>query len=394
MNLRHVAWDAARAAAHRVGSALLTPAERVELAPAALGRTLALDVQAHTAIPAHDTSAMDGWVVADDPPWRLDEPLRAGDPPPGPLAAGHARPVATGAPTPPGAVGVLRSEHGAVADGLLHRGSDARADEPRAREHIRPAGEESAAGEILIPAGAVLTPPRLALAAVAGHDLLPVRERPVVDLAFLGDEVVTRGVPDPGSVRDAYGVQLPGLLGSLGADVVAVERVPDRLDRTVDALRAGHGRLLICTGGTARGASDHLRAALEAVGAELDVDGIAMRPGHPTMLARLDAERAALCLPGNPMAAMVAFIVLGVPLLDGMLGRTAAAPHEVELGVDLAGARVTRFVAYRRESGGAVPTQRQGSGMLRGLADAEGLLIVPTGGARRGERIAALSLPW
>ncbi|MBT2500903.1 molybdopterin molybdenumtransferase MoeA, partial [Agromyces sp. ISL-38] len=312
----------------------------------------------------------------------------------GPLAAGHARPIATGAPTPSGAVGVLRTEHGVVADGLLQRGPDARADEPRVREHIRPAGEESAAGEILITAGAVLTPPRLALAAVAGHDLLTVRERPVVDLAFLGDEVVTRGIPSPGSVRDAYGVQLPGLITSLGADVGSVERVPDRLDATVDALRAGHGRLLICTGGTARGASDHLRAALEAAEAELELDGIAMRPGHPTMLARLDDERAVLCLPGNPMAAMVAFIVLGVPLLDGMLGRPAALQHDVELAVDLAGARVTRFVAYRREPAGAVPTQRQGSGMLRGLADAEGLLIVPIGGAHRGERIAALPLPW
>nr|WP_256428774.1 hypothetical protein [Frigoribacterium sp. VKM Ac-2836] len=95
------------------------------------------------------------------------------------------------------------------------------------------------------------------------------------------------------------------------------------------------------------------------------------------------------------MAAYVGLVVVGTAVVDGLLGRRPAPPGAVTLAVDVSHPRPGSLVqAYRVTPDGAVPTERQSSAMLRGLADADGLLIVPEGGARAGEVVPALGLPW
>jgi molybdopterin molybdotransferase len=131
------------------------------------------------------------------------------------------------------------------------------------------------------------------------------------------------------------------------------------------------------------------------LGATVLIDGVRMRPGHPVMVARLVDGRLMLCLPGNPLAAMLVLASLGVPLIDGMLGRPLAPLGRVGLAHDMANlSGSTRLVAFRRTADGAVPTARQGSGMLRGLAEADGVAIVPAGGACAPDTVATLPLPW
>ncbi|WP_150306826.1 molybdopterin molybdotransferase MoeA [Planctomonas psychrotolerans] len=418
MSRTAIPWDAARDITRRAGDDRRTESEDVPL-DAAGGRTLAEDVRALLLLPGASTSAMDGWVVAGDPPWRLGASITAG--PLGasaPLEAGEARPITTGGPIPAAdtavgsavagnaaaaedsagnvAVGVLRSEHGTVADGSLTRTVTARADEPRPGEHVRFAGEEAMTGEVLVAGGAVLTPPRIALAAIAGHDTVAVRMRPEVAFVFLGSEVVSSGVPAPGLVRDAYGPQLPDLLRSLGAAVSSVQRVPDDLDETIRAIGGtSTADIVITTGGSAGGATDHLRAALASLGATLLLDGVAMRPGHPAMLAELPDGRLLLGLPGNPLAAMMTLLSLGAPLLDGLLGRGVHPLGRVRLAVTVPNDRpVTLVLAYRERNGEAEPMPHQGSAMLRGLADADGVFVVPPGGAPAGSWVVRLPVPW
>jgi molybdopterin molybdotransferase len=122
---------------------------------------------------------------------------------------------------------------------------------------------------------------------------------------------------------------------------------------------------------------------------------VRMRPGHPVMVARLIDGRLMLCLPGNPLAAMLVLASLGVPLIDGMLGRPLAPLGAVVLAHDVANlSGSTRLVAYRNTVDGAVPTARQGSGMLRGLAEADGVAVVPPGGVSAPDAIATIPLPW
>ena len=368
----------------------------------AVGRTLATAVHSLTALPSFASSAMDGWAVNGDEPWVLGAPILAGDRPADtPLAPGTARPIATGGCVPAGTHGILRSEHGLVTHSVtggpatLTRSPQAGAAEPASGEHVRARGEECGLDERMLEPGCLLTAPRVALAAVTGHDTLTVTAPPTVELLLLGTEVIESGIPGPGEVRDAYSPEFPALLTGLGLRVSALRRLPDDLGQTVEAIRSSTAALVISTGGSARGPADHVRGALAALGATVLIDGVRMRPGHPVMLARLVDGRLMLCLPGNPLAAMLVLVSLGMPLIDGMLGRPLAGLGRVALAHDIANlSGSTRLVAYRHTDEGAVPTARQGSGMLRGLAESDGVAVVPPGGACAPDQVATLPLPW
>ncbi|MGN6741794.1 MAG: molybdopterin molybdenumtransferase MoeA, partial [Amnibacterium sp.] len=145
-------WDAARELARQAG-APLTPA----VLPLREARDAVPDddLRAPAPVPHYDSSAMDGWVVRGEPPWRI---LPAGSA----LGSGEAAVVVTGGLVPAEADGVVPAERGAVADGLL------RAEPPAPGKHIRRAGEEAAEGEVLVAAGTRLAPTHLAVLAVAG----------------------------------------------------------------------------------------------------------------------------------------------------------------------------------------------------------------------------------
>lgn len=410
---RNIAWQDAVRLAYE--SATPKPAQTVNLADA-LGQTLAEPVVALQPIPHYASSAMDGWAVHGEPPWTLVSPVQREDSPwqrahshrrsgYAELKPGQATFILTGGVVPPGAHGVLRTEHGAVRDGVLARNDRARPDEPAEHEHIRPAGEEAPEGTQTIAPGAVLNPAQIALAAVCGYDNLPVLRAPRVSLLLTGDEVIEAGLPEPGQVRDTFGPQLPALVAMLGGHVDTVARVRDDLDDVVAAISAealdeeslarASGDVLISTGGTGTSDADHIRRALGVLEAELIIDGIAMRPGHPTLLARLQDGRFFVGLPGNPLAAMMALFTVGWPLLAGLRGAALPEPRTVLAGEnfeELPGR--TRLLPYRTDQGRAVPTAHHRSGMLRGLAEAEGVLVVPARGCQRDEKIEALALPW
>jgi molybdopterin molybdotransferase len=386
-------WDQARALFRRVGADQLQPAISRPLCDAA-GLTLAAPVLAQTALPACDMSAMDGWAVAGDPPWAIGPGIAAGDAPTtSPLTAGRARPIVTGAPVPPGPVGILRREHSRATNGWLVA-IDGRSAPPPGRD-VRRRGEEAAEGEVLLAAGAALSPAALALAAVAGTDAVSVRQVPTVDLVLLGDEVDNWGIPAIGRVRDAYGPSVPSLVNALGGAAGTTVRVGDDLRDTTDVLAESDAAVTVSTGGSSRGERDHMRKALSELGCRPVVDGVAMRPGHPVMLARRPDGRPILALPGNPFAAMVCLLTLGAVLLDGMVGRET---RQLELlpvaeAVPNPSEDVT-IVACRRTPHGVVPVAWQGSAMLRGLALADVLAVIRGGGVRPQQTIETISLPW
>ncbi|WP_269937971.1 molybdopterin molybdotransferase MoeA [Arthrobacter sp. HY1533] len=382
---RDRAWDAAAP----------LPAHTVPLA-SAMGRILAADVHARHAMPHYASSAMDGWAVAGSPPWIL---AAAGDR----LTPGQAVPIVTGELIPTGAKSVLRSESGELStddDGLpvLVRGEGARPGEPRNGQHIRIAGQEAAAGESLIKAGTTLNPAHIALAALGGLDELQVLGKPAVKIVLTGDEVVSQGIPDPGFVRDAFSPQLGAVVGMLGGSVVGLQRAGDTLASMLDALADDEddpADVVITTGATGNSSADFLREAITAMGGTLHIANIAMRPGHPTLLAELPDGRFILGLPGNPLAAMVGLMVLGAPLLAGLGSLPRPAAVEVPCGSPIKEYHgPTRLMPYRLVYGLASPCSFTDSAMMRGLAAADGVMAVPPHGAKMGEVLPALVLPW
>jgi molybdopterin molybdotransferase len=378
-----LAWHAARKIAARAASAL--GPEPVSL-DQAIGRILASDLLALTDVPHYASAAMDGWAVSGTGPWRLvDEPT---------LSRGLATIVVTGGLIPAGTDGVLRSESGSARAGLLESVSST--GEPHPGQHMREAGQEARSGDLVVRAGTLLNPAHIALAAGCGHDTLGVISRPRVRLLLTGDEVDETGIPAPGRVRDSFGPQLPSVLRLLGADVVSPRRIHDDFAATVEALLAspGSAEVIVTTGGTGDSAADHLRTALESLGAEFLINRVAMRPGGPTMLARLPDGGLLLGLPGNPLAAMMALLTIAAPLLAAFRGRTCELGRVVSAAALEGRAGSSILVPYRLEEARAVANGWLGSGMMRGLADATGVLVVPPAGVRAGEVVETLALPW
>jgi molybdopterin molybdotransferase len=333
---------------------------------------------------------MDGWAVADDGPWVIVGRVLAGSVWPLPLEPGQAIQIATGAELPRGCTGVLRSEDGLVDGAGSVRGR------VRPGGDIRRAGEEARAGEVLIGAGEGMTPARIGLAAAGGHDVVATRRRPIARLLVLGDEILAAGPARDGRVRDSLGPQLPGWLARMGVDLVETVHARDTLDGLSSALTAAveASDVVISTGGTAAGPADHLRAAISATGGSLLVDQVACRPGHPMLLAGWDTGRRLVALPGNPLAAIVALLTLAQPIVAGLTGRPLDRLPAVTLGDFVAsqGAK-TRLIPCRRRGDRAFPREHVGSGMLRGLADADGFAVVAAGEGEPGSSAGWLDLP-
>ncbi|MFV0128834.1 molybdopterin molybdotransferase MoeA [Streptomyces sp. HMX112] len=325
-----------------------------------------------------------------------------GLPGPGPVDAGPLRPARTEAGRTPAddhtGPGPVPGEHGRPRPA---RAEPASAGLLRARrpvlpgQDIRPRGQECRSGDQLLPAGALVTPAVLGLAAAAGYDELRTVERPRVEILVLGDELLTAGLPHGGLIRDALGPMLGPWLRALGVDVLATRRIGDDADALYAAVTGSEADLVVTTGGTASGPVDHVHPVLRRAGAELLVDGVKVRPGHPMLLARLTTSRHLVGLPGNPLAAVSGLLTLAEPLLRGRAGRPVPDPYRAPVRDEVHGHPYdTRLVPVVRRDGRLVPLHYNGPAMLRGIATADGLAVVPPGGARRGDVLEVLALPW
>ncbi|MFE9251973.1 molybdopterin-binding protein [Streptomyces sp. NPDC007088] len=392
-----LSWEEAGAAALRAGREVVARTAEVRPAPrtaldAALGLALAEPLKALTDLPSFDTSAMDGWAVAGPGPWLLAEGgVLAGQHQRDAVEDGSAVPIATGAPVPSGTTAVVRTEHGEVdPSGRLHplravlQGQD-----------IRPRGQECRAHDRLLDAGTLITPVVLGLAAAAGYDSVRAVPRPTVEVLVLGDELLTSGLPEQGRIRDALGPMLPSWLRALGAEVRAVRRLGDDEEGLLKAVAGSEADLVLTTGGTAGGPVDHVHPVLDRIGARLLVDGVAVRPGHPMLLAATAPGQHLVGLPGNPLAAVSGLLTLAAPLLRVLAGRAVGQPYAVPAAEGVQGhPRDTRLLPVRLRFGRAEVLRFNGPAMLRGIARAEALAVVPPGGVREGEQLDLLELPW
>ena len=386
-----LSWDAARQVAARsfprLGSEMLPIG-------AAAGRILAEDCFALAPLPFYDTSAMDGWVVSGDQPWKIVGEIPTGYLPSMDLAAGECARIGTGGIIPTGATAVIRWEHATEEDGYIHG-------ETGAGKDIRPAGAECAAGELLATAGTLLQPAIVGNLAGSGIDEVLVAKRPRIALFFLGDELIHEGLPRDGKIRDSLGVQVPALLELIGAEIIEQRFINDEYQSLIGAVRdvIDTVDIIATTGGTADGPRDHVHPLLAELGARYLVNRIKARPGHPMLLAELsDSDNrkvAFLGLPGNPQSALSAITTLGLTLMACLVGQEmdfnlprVETSEEIETPPDF-----NRLVAGKIENGKFVPAQKIGSNMLRGLAASTGFAVCDSGTTPVGGTVRWLAIP-
>ena len=350
----------------------------------ALNLVLAQDLTADIDLPPAHTAMMDGYAVFGQGPWRIVGELHAGNFLPY-LDTGCALKVSTGAHLPSHCSFVIPQEMATLFEGDVASKSSF-----TPGQHVRQPGDEAQAGERIAVAGTLLTPAIAGLAASSGIDEVLVYQPPTVAVIVTGSELATSGTPGPGQIRDSLSVQVTPWAQYLGATVASSVNCADAL---TNAIKTAEGDLVIVTGGSSFGERDYLRPALEQLGAIYVVSEIWMRPGHPSLLAKLPDGKLVAGLPGNPLAALVSFMTIVAPALRGLSGQSEYRMAQVPLAKDFACDR-TRVVPIVLSTGMAEMTEFRGSAMLRGLSQADGLGVISPGENPPGTLIRVLPLPW
>lgn len=356
------------------------------------GAALAAPITAASALPRFDVSAMDGYAVSGDGPWRLRTDIGfAGGQRPGGLLPGEAVRIATGAHVPDGTTHVLRDEFAEVGDDQwVHR-----IPETPVRSDVRRRGEDREPGALVADTGVPVTASLVsAAAAVEVTESLvrgPVRAR----IVMTGDEIRSAGPLQNGQTRDSIGPILPDLLAASGMqtiDRVHLRDTPNGFDEILAGVE--NYDILVVVGATGSGAADQLRTALHRAEARLFVHRLLLRPGGSTVVAELPSRTTVLGLPGNPFAAVATLLALAPALIEG---RTGADPARRPTGpLHNAGeitSTVPRIVPARHSpNGGWFGDPAIRTAHLGGLVDRDGLVIVPAD-AVDGDLVEFLAFP-
>ncbi|TLF57784.1 molybdopterin biosynthesis protein [Nocardia cyriacigeorgica] len=376
--------------------ARLDPIASVERAPAeAAGATLAEPLTTATALPRVDTAAMDGYAVCGSGPWVLRDDTRvAGTHGGRPLEVGQAVRIATGAPTPSGTTAVVRDEFVSrsmlAGDTLLARRPDA-----PVRDDTRRRGENWHPGAQLAAAGTRVSAAVVSAASSAEVHTIAVRGPLRADVLITGSEIRAEGPLAPGQTRDSIGPVLPTYLRACDIETTHVWRLDDcrELLGSWFALRSD-AELVVVVGATGRGAADHLRALLTELGADILIDGLAVRPGGSQLVALLPDGRVLLALPGNPFAAIAALLITGPAIVDACTARTPAEPMRGRLA-DSSGTHdtLTRVVPVCQQPGGVwQATGPVHTPHLASLITAQALALLPPRSGR-GTLVELVPLP-
>jgi molybdopterin molybdotransferase len=263
----------------------------------------------------------------------------------------------------------------------------------------RRAGEDVAPGDRLLAQGRVLRPQDLGLAVQLGHATLPVVRRLKVALFSSGDELVEPGETlAAGRIPDANRPILRALLQRTGFAVDDLGILPDDADgvarRLTEAARSHHA--IVVSGGAAGGDEDHIARCLARHGS-VDVWRLAMKPGRPFLIGRLQ-RATVLGLPGNPVAATVACVRLARPLLLRLQGAPWQEPQALPLPAAFALAKPlgrTEYLRGRLVEGPAVALiDKPGSNRVTSLAEADGLIELgpDVAAVEHGDTVAWLPL--
>lgn len=361
-----------------------------------VGRVLRQDVTAQEHLPPFDNSAMDGFGVrtgdlsdvSKEQPVTLPvgQRVQAGDPGDQPLVAGEAVRIMTGAPIPEGVEAVVPHELTTYDD------SNVTFTQPvRDGQNVRRRGEDFRPGDVAMQSGTVLHGPRLGVCGTLGWARLKMSRSLRVAILSPGDELVEVGEPcGPGQIRNGNAYSLRGALAGLGAKPISLGITPDRPDAVREAISqafADGADAIVSTGGVSAGDFDFVQAVVREDADPAFVFKVAMRPGKPQVFGLYDGKPL-FGLPGNPAASVISFELLVRPALRKMRGETLV--HEPRFGVRFPFAykypsgRVfllrTQIVPDEEDPRGGFRVEKpgaQGSGLMRSLATANAIVILP-----------------
>jgi molybdopterin molybdotransferase len=344
----------------------------------ATNRVLAKPQRSTMDVPPMDNSAMDGYAVrvSDGNVLSVKQKIMAGAVG-GPLAAGTAARIFTGAPIPPGADAVVMQEDCEVTGEQVTLKKT-----PKPGEWVRRAASDIRKGGEILAAGKRLLPQDTGLAASVGIKTLPVYRKVKLGLFFTGDELLMPGEPlAPGRIYNSNRFTLRGLAETFGCELRDYGIVPDSLQATRDVLRraAGECDLIVTSGGVSVGDADFVKPAVEAEG-KLLMWKIAMKPGRPLAFGEV-GKAFFIGLPGNPVSSFVTFLIFVRPVILRTQGVVSVEPRIVQARADFDWPQPDPRREFLRvkwnAQGGLDLYPTQDSAVLTSTAWADGLLDNP-----------------
>jgi molybdopterin molybdotransferase len=375
--------------------------EKVSLLDA-LGRVIAEDIFAKRNIPPLDNSAMDGYALrsegvrqaSQDHPVRLVviEDLPAGFISTKTVERGKAVRIMTGAPIPKGAdtvvpVEVTKKEDGSV---LIFKATGI-------GENIRESGEDVKQGDRVISKGDIVRPAEVGMLASVGRSFVSVYQKPLVAILCTGDELVdVDGDLDGVKIISSNSYTVGAQVKDCGAIPLQLGIARDRKEEIEEKLRQGmRADVLISSAGVSVGDYDFVKDVMKQLGMEMVFWKVAMRPGQPLAFGTI-GEKPVFGLPGNPVSSMISFEQFVRPSLLKMMGCRHIFRPLVEAILKeeikkIVGRRyfVRGFVSLEKDQYVVTTTGEQGSGILRSMVKANGLIVIPEDReiVRAGERV-------
>ena len=286
----------------------------------ALGKVLAEDLYVQKNLPSFDNSAMDGYAFkAADAGKRLkiQRTIFAGEKPAASLKEGECYKIMTGAQVPGDADTIAPFEKCSdVTDDAVTLPA-----EIQKGANLRKKGEETKVADVLFTKGTPLGYAEIALLAAQGITAVKVFLPLKIAVVSSGNEI--REPWEKASEDEIYNANAFGitaLLRSFGFDAVYVGSIPDDLDSTISYLAGIKSYdVILTTGGISHGDADYLYQAFVANGMQPLFHGIAVKPGHPTMMGVM-RDIFIMGMPGNPLTTMVMTHTLSLPVLFKMQG--------------------------------------------------------------------------
>jgi molybdopterin molybdotransferase len=355
--------------------------ETVSLA-AASERVLAVDVVADRDLPPFNRAAMDGYAYDHDHA-ATSRPvcghIQAGDPMQVDVSPGHCVGIATGAPVPPSCNTVVPHELTDRSDPLTIT-----ADAPPRGGNIHPQAADAARGKILINAGQLLSSAEVGIAAMTGYESLLVRAKPQITLLTSGDEVVGAGIePASHQIRNSNHPMISMLAARAGGELNQHHHLADDPNALTAVLEhaADSADVIVTTGGISAGKHDFLPDAFEKLGCHWRIAGVAMKPGKPIRVGRLQ-DCVVVCLPGNPVSSLVTGAIFLAPIIRALIGLTPGPRWRTVRLTETIRSNPHRTLlrpAHTPTSATvSIPTW-QGSGDLAHLAGTRGIVRLPLG---------------
>lgn len=351
------------------------------------GRVLREALVADRDFPPFDRVAMDGIAIRSGDfhkglrSYRILGIQAAGEPAKALAGPGTCLEVMTGAILPQGADAVVRYEDLTMEGGHVI----VELDEVAPWQNIHRRGVDRRTGETIVPAGRILSPAEIGVAATVGKAQLKVAARPRVAIISTGDELVpVDAIPEPHQIRSSNVHALQAAIRRWGA-LTAIHHLPDDLENIIGALieLLPTQQALVLSGGVSMGKFDYLPTALERLGVQRLFHKVAQRPGKPFWFGHHPQGAVVFALPGNPVSAFMClhryFLpwmrkCAGLPPSESPVARLTEAVHFTPA--------LTRFIqvkTYFTTDGFlmAEPVTASGSGDLASLADADAFFEMP-----------------